>query len=80
MYSLKVTDKEIIIKIYKEKRISLQNIKNYRLERFFKTGHCKYQIIYSDINKDNLVVEITLIHINEFVDLMNRHNIQEIKA
>ena len=81
LYSLKVTRNEIIIKIYKETRISLQNIKNYRVVRIFTTGYCKFEIKYFDLEKqEDLVVEITLTHINDFINLMNQNNISEIKV
>lgn len=81
LYSLKVTDNEMIVKIFRERRIYLKDIKNYRMIKFYKTGHCKFDVKYFDHKKqEDKVIEVTLTHINEFVDLMNHNNISQIKV
>lgn len=71
----------VVVKIYRENRINLKDIKNYKMIKFYKTGHCKFEVKYFDHKKqEDKVIEVTLTHINEFVNLMNNKYISESKV
>lgn len=78
IYLLTVMEDKIVLKtLFKKRIINIADIRSFKFERYYKSGYYQFRIHYSVADKNSNVV-LTLTHMQEFVELLRGHNIEEI--